>query len=94
MNSLCSARKRHAFTMIEFIVTLLIIGLIAAVAISSYQSYIRRSKMSEGYTGMNALVKQQTTFFINNREFMILSQNPSILPSSKHEVFESNTQWD
>lgn len=38
-----------AFTLVELMISVAIIGLLAAIAIPAYQRYIKKSKMSEGY---------------------------------------------
>lgn len=42
-----STANRNAFTLIELMIVLVIIGIIAAVAIPAYLTYVRRSKTSE-----------------------------------------------
>ena len=44
------SKKQKAFTLIELIITVAIIGVLAAVALPTYQDYIIRTKTSEGFT--------------------------------------------
>jgi len=56
---------RHAsgFTLIELMITLVILGIIAAVALPSYNSYITRSKLTEAHANLADLrVKLEQRF--------------------------------
>ena len=57
------SHRRHGFTMIEMLIVIAIIGLLAAIAIPSFQNYQHNSKRSEAYTNLNALMKSQKSFF-------------------------------
>lgn len=41
-----SSRQQQAFTLVEILITLVVIGALAAIAIPSYQSYLERNKRS------------------------------------------------
>jgi len=46
--------KQQGFTLIELMIVVAIIGILAAIAVPQYQSYIARSQFSEGPTLMSA----------------------------------------
>ena len=42
------SRKQHGFTLIELMIVIAIIGILASLAITSYQTYVVRAQIAEG----------------------------------------------
>jgi type IV pilus assembly protein PilE len=58
--------KSAGFTLIELMVTVAIIGVLAAIAYPSYLGQVRKGKRSEGKTVLLKAAAQQERFFSNN----------------------------
>ncbi len=60
---------RSAFTMVELMVVILIVGILTAVAVPAYNSYTFKAKISEAYTTIDAMTKSQVAYFLIKKRF-------------------------
>lgn len=58
------------FTLVELMISLVILGILAAIAVPSYREYLYSAKLAEGYVGISAINKSQTAFFIEKKHFV------------------------
>ena len=67
MNHSASAK---GFSLIELMVTLAILGILAAIAIPAYNGYIKTAKMSEAHNNLAALrLAEEENYLENNSYF-------------------------
>lgn len=61
--------RKRGFTLIELVVTVAVIGLLAALAGPTLSKMTSRAKRSEAYLGLRAVAKAQNAFFARNGRF-------------------------
>lgn len=69
-------RSKKAFTLIELMIVVAIIGILAAVAIPAFMRYIRRSKASEATMNIRKMYDASITYFMGEQS----ARNGAILP--------------
>ncbi len=56
-------RTPHGFTLIELMITVVIIGILAAIAYPSYQNYTKQTRRSDAQIALTQAANQQERFF-------------------------------
>ena len=64
-----SHRTACGFTLLELMITVLIVAILAAIAYPSYQSYLARAYRSEAYTALNHWANLQEQYFLDQRRY-------------------------
>jgi prepilin-type N-terminal cleavage/methylation domain-containing protein len=76
--SLKNRRGSRGFTLIEIMITVAIIGVLAAIAIPSYQDYVRRGYVVDGTNALSAMRADMERYFQDNRTYEAMSS--TVLP--------------
>ena len=62
-------RKARGFTLIELMITVVIVAILASVAWPSYQSYLQRSRRAEAQSLMLAIVNKEQQYLLDARQY-------------------------
>ena len=63
-------KGKKGFTLIELLIVIAIIGILAAIAIPTYLSYVNRAKDSEASTNLGAIFTDETAFNAANSTYI------------------------
>ena len=68
-------KGKKGFTLIELLIVIAIIGILAAIAIPTYLSYVNRAKDSEASTNLGAIFTDETAFTATNSTYISAGYN-------------------
>lgn len=63
-------KNKRGFTLIELLIVIAIIGILSAIAIPTYLSYVNRAKDSEASTNLGAIFTDETAFNATNSTYI------------------------
>lgn len=66
--------RTSGFTLTELMVTIAVIGILAAVALPSYGDYVRRAALTEAFSTVSDLRVKLEQFYQSNRNFGIVGE--------------------
>lgn len=61
--------QQLGFTLIEVMITVAIVGILAAVALPSYNSYLRRGELPEAFNQLSTFRVQMEQYYLDNRNY-------------------------
>lgn len=64
-----NTKTEHGFTLIELMITVAIVGILAAIAYPSYTEYVLRSNRSEGQAFLNDAAARQERYYAQNNTY-------------------------
>jgi len=61
--------KQSGFTLVELMVTVVVIGILAAIAMPAYQEYVKRGHRAAAQAEMMDIANRQQQYFLANRGY-------------------------
>jgi prepilin-type N-terminal cleavage/methylation domain-containing protein len=85
MLSVHVAACRRGFTLVEMMVTVVIVGILASASVPMYTGQTKRAKMTEAMAGLGAIRTEQRVFFSEHGTYM-----PVVSPNIANEPTAAN----
>lgn len=81
-------RRRAGFTLVELVITVAIIGVLAAIAIPMFLTYQLRTKTSEVKTNLSAIRILEEGSFTEYGAYLAAAPEPAAVPGSQPGAFD------
>ncbi len=78
---------RAAFTLIEMMIVVAIIGILSAIAVPLLSTYQLRSKSTEAKTNLSAIRVVEEAHFSENGEYLAANAEPALIPGPQPADF-------
>lgn len=62
-------KRIHGFTLIELMITVAVLGIIAAIAVPAYNNYVTRGKLTEAFGTLSDFRVRMEQFYVDNRNY-------------------------
>jgi len=63
-------RSARGFTLLEVMITVAIVGILAAIALPSYSYFITRSRIIEATSALGDIRSQMEKYYMDNRQYL------------------------
>jgi len=84
-------KKIFGFTLIELMITVAIVGIIAAIALPNYTEYVKRASRAEAASALLDAANKQEQFFVDNREYTTSLSNLGMSEKTENGHFKLAT---
>lgn len=71
-------RRTSGFTLIELMITVVIVAILASVAIPSYQSYVIKGNRAAAQQLMLAMANKEEQYLLDNRAYTTVASNAEV----------------
>lgn len=76
-------KKTHAFTLIELMIVVAIIGILAALGISNFRNFQMRSKLVEARGSLKGIATAESSYFAEQGRYLAIVPTPAAAPGAQ-----------
>lgn len=74
-------KRQRAFSLVELLVVLVIIGILLSIVIPSYNEYMRKAARAQAKSLILDMAQMEERFFTNNATYLAIAAPPAAVPA-------------
>ena len=82
MRSRMGVNDSMGFTLVELMIVVMVLGILAALAIPAFQSYVKKAKSVEGEIALDEIKKLEEHYYADNSEYSASLPDIGFIPSA------------
>ena len=86
-------RRSPGFTLLELMLVLAVIGVLAAIAIPMFHTYLLRSKSAEAKNNLGAIRVLEGTYYSTHDQFLAAPPEPPVIPGASSTDFNPSAAF-
>ena len=75
------SKRQRAFTLVELLVVLVIIGILLSIVVPSYNEYMRKAARAQAKGLMLDMAQMEERYFTNNATYLVIAAPPAAVPT-------------
>ena len=79
--------KQRGFTLIEVMISVVIVGILLAIAIPNYSDYVKRGARTEAKTALLDIANKQEQFYVDNHQYTATLSNLGVAATSETGLY-------
>ncbi len=81
---------RDGFTLIEVMIVVALIGILSAIAIPGYKGYQARSRRTESYMNLSAIIRTEDSYYAEHQVYVGMATAAASVPGPPLGAFKRN----
>jgi type IV pilus assembly protein PilE len=77
-------KESRGFTLIEVMIVVAILGILAGIALPSYNQYIQRTHRTEGAAALTEYNSKMAHYYLDNNNYGVAGDCPLALPATRY----------
>ena len=86
MTRLAKMKTQSGFTLIELMITVVVIAILASLAYPSYTNYIERSNLAEAKSALMEAASQMERYYTSNYEYAVIDLDVDLTEKNPYSV--------
>lgn len=83
-----NSERRRGFSLLEIVISVLIIGLLASIAIPRFMTYQYKAKSAEAKTNLGSIRVAEEAYYSEFEQYVSVAAEPAVVPGSQPTIFD------